>query len=843
MNTSELDLAGCTRVPDFALQRVFHACSALETLDLAFCSGVSDQLLLSLGQHCRKLQRLRLRGCRQVSDAGVVGLVNAGGSALVLLDLARFDLQYKLNDIALLSIAERCRGLETLVLTGCEMLTDVGLSWLCAGCSALTHLDVAGCSKLTDLAMRSIGESLLQLQHLSLNHCVRVSDLGLRHLALGCPDLVHLDAVGLTLLADPRPHDVDCFGERQYQGVAAIAVHCTKLKHLDISRCVSIGDATLQLVAAKSRALTALNVTGCARITHAGVHELLLHATALVSLNVSDCDNVTDRAFSGVAAAARGATTARLDHVPLRHLVSLRLRNCSHVSDAVLKCLGALDLALRELDISGCALVSDMGVLALVDAPALANALRSLWLRGVVGVTETGLSWLAEKCRKLLLLDLTGCTRIKAFSIKALASYWKFASYASSEHFRGMTPKHRAEDWLVIEEYGDCWRSATRIQCMYRARVARRIAKQKREEKLVLWVATRLQSVYRGRQARKLVVLRRLQFRKETEAAMQIQAKFRQRRASAEVARLREARWQQQCHAAAQFIQLAWRRKRLRDKLQSRTLARLAHEEHLQRAAVHVQRAWRGKQARMQTRLLRVAKAAHDREQYEAANKMQNLFRARAARREVLRKRQELRDNDVRRERAALRVQAHVRRRRAQRELAARMMHAKRMNDAATRIQRRWRAKKRLLACQLVVLARQRREEYAAAVKLQAAWKRKQGRREAQLLRLIRERAQQQVAQAAIKVQTQWRAKRARVHVAAAKQLAMEKLLLEMKMQHRAAALVQAHYRGRRGRDRYREMVLRKKQRWKLVVQPENGQTFYYVRAWSSACRQWCCWC
>lgn len=800
---------------------MFHACPNLEKLDLSFCGAVSDQLLLSLGQHCRKLQQLRLRGCRQVSDAGVVGLVNAGGSELVLLDFTRFDLQYKLNDIALLSLAERCPVLQTLVLTGCDMLTDVGLSWLCSGCLALTHMDVSGCAKLTDLAMRSIGENLLQLQHLNINHCVRVSDLGIRHVALGCPDLTRLDASGLALLADPRPNDGDARGgEKYHQGIAAVTVRCRKLRHLDISRCPSIGDITLQYLAMNSRELAELNVSSCTRVTHVGVRQLVSSATKLTSINVSGCAKMNDCAFTEMPIPAEAT---------LYRLTSLRLKNCLQVSDSTLKSLSALQLSLRELDVSGCSRISDMGILSLIDS-SMAPSLRYLWLRNLVEISETGLSWLAEKCPKLLLLDFTGCSKIKSFSIKSLAGYWKFATYTMNDHFKGLMPKHRAQDWLFIEEYGACWRSATRIQCMYRARVARRIAQHKREEKLILWVATRLQSVYRGCQARKYAILMRLQFNKKTEAARQIQEKYRRRKATRKVAKMREARRAQQQQDAARFIQSAWRRKRLRDRLQVRTMVRMHHEDRLQRATVIVQRVWRGKQSRMKSGFLKVAKAARDQEEHEAANKMQNLFRARAARRQVMQKRQELRDEEVKREQAAMRVQAHVRRRRAQKELATRMMYVKRVNDAAKCIQRRWRSKKRWFASQLIVVGRRRKEEYDAAVKLQSTWKRKQGRLEARLLRLVRDQEQQQIVNAALKVQTQWRAKRARVQVAGAKQLAVEKVLREMRMQHHAAALVQAHFRGRRGRERYREMVLQKKKRWKEVAHPENGQKFYYVR-------------
>uniref|UniRef100_K3WH15 F-box/LRR-repeat protein 15-like leucin rich repeat domain-containing protein n=1 Tax=Globisporangium ultimum (strain ATCC 200006 / CBS 805.95 / DAOM BR144) TaxID=431595 RepID=K3WH15_GLOUD len=462
----ELGLAGCTRIPDFALLRVFHGCPTLEKLDLSFCGVATDQLLLSLGQRCRKLKQLRLRGCHQVSDAGIVGLVNAGSGDLVLLDLTRFDLQYKLNDISLLSLAEKCRVLQTLVLTGCGMLTDVGMSWLCSGCVALVHLDVAGCTKLTDLSMRSVGENLLQLEYLKINHCARVSDIGVRYVSLGCPELTYLDAAGLALLSDPRAHDLVVHdGESvRHQGIAALAAKCRRLRHLDISRCTSIGDSTLHYLAANCNELAELNVSGCSRVTYVGVHHVLKNCHKLKSLNLTDCENVRDRAFSGLSL---GEPSRDDDHdsephrppvqtnLHLPSLVSLRLKNCSHISDATLKSLSRLSVPLRELDLSGCSRVSDIGTLSLVES-VTALTLRYLWLRDLVEVTETGISWVAVKCSRLLLLDLTGCSQIKSFSIKSLASYWKFAVYTKNDHFKGMTPKHRAEDWLFVEEYGDC---------------------------------------------------------------------------------------------------------------------------------------------------------------------------------------------------------------------------------------------------------------------------------------------------------------------------------------------------------------------------------------------------
>ncbi|RLN90712.1 hypothetical protein BBJ28_00020733 [Nothophytophthora sp. Chile5] len=505
----------------------------------------------------------------------------------------------------------------------------------------------------------------------------------------------------------------------------------------------------------------------------------------------------------------------------------LRLRGCIQISDVTLKWLSKTSPLLRELDLSGCIGITDMGLLTLIESP-ISTTLRSLWLRDLSNITETGLSWLADKCPKLLLLDLTGCRKIPSYSIKSLC--WKFALYTHTDQFRGMAPRHRAEDWLFIEEYGNCWHSAIQIQCMYRARVARRIARQKREEQLILWVATRLQSVYRGRQARKYAIVCRFQFDKETHAAKQIQTAYRRLRASREAQRLRELRYQDQVKQAAIMIQGAWRRKKLRERLLGRHLRRLAHEDKLQRAAVQIQRHWRGRKARIRSQLLFAEKLLRDREAFESARKMQNLFRARAARHEANRKREELKNEQKRRERAAATLQAQIRRRRGLKELKAMRSYVTTVNTAAGRIQRWWRSKKRFLANQILLLAQRKRRENDAAVKLQAAWKRRKGRMEVKLLRLAREMQQQQLEAAALRVQLNWRGRHGRLKAQEAKNSAMEKLLQQLKVQNDAVALVQAHFRGRKGREKYREAQLLKKKRWKEIVRPENGEKFYYVR-------------
>ncbi|OWZ24607.1 hypothetical protein PHMEG_000284 [Phytophthora megakarya] len=853
-----LAIAGCIRIPDYSLLRVFQACSTLETLDLSFCASVTDNVLLSLGKNCYKLRQLKLRGCRQISDSGVVALANSGGiNSLVFLDLARFDLQYKFNDISLMALAENCLVLQTLILSGCDMVSDVGMDWLASGCNALIHLDISGCSTLTDLSMRAISEGMLQLRHLNIRHCVRVSDHGIRRLSMGCPELSFLVAEGLPLLSDlhSSSHGKNSnigVGEVYRQGIAALVAGCPKLRHLDLSNCTSILDGTLQCVATSCSELTTLVLAGCFHVTTIGVGIVLAHCLKLNSLNVTGCDKVTDHAFTDCHRYRRKHPPRQSS--PLKSAIIgqasnqlhiLRLRG-TRVSDLTLKWLSRYSPQLRELDVSDCAGITDVGLLALTSSTN-AGTLRCLLLRNMIDVTETGVSWLAEKCTKLMVLDLTGCSKVRSFSIKALASSWKFGVYTYTDQFKvivggqrltssacidhvGMAARHRAEDWVFIEEYSNRWRAATHIQCMYRSRVARRIARQKREERLILWVATRLQSVYRGRKARKYAVILRIQFYKETEAATKIQRAYRQLIERREEQRLREIRLQEEILRAARTIQASWRKKRLRERLRGRHLRRLAYEDKLRRSAIRIQRHWRGMKGREQSNLLRAAKLAKDREEFEAARQLQSIFRVRAARRAANLKREELKNEERRRERAATTLQGHIRRHKARKELRAMRAYVVEVNGAATRIQQGWRAKKRYQANQIIVMVRQQQRENEAAVKLQAIWKRRKARIELNLLRLAKELQEHNLLDAVLMVQTNWRGRHGRLQAKSIKLTALERIAQLLKTQNYAVTLVQSHYRGWKGREKYREAQLNKKKRWKEVIRPETGEKFYYNR-------------
>ncbi|RHY33264.1 hypothetical protein DYB32_002206 [Aphanomyces invadans] len=165
---------------------------------------------------------------------GILSLSN-GCHDLLHVDLSRTDFQYKLTDMALLPLSERCKLLQHVNVAGCDYLTDAGLSWLAAGCSALAHLNVAHCVKLTDFSLRAIADGCIWLEFLDISGCPRISDVGLRYISTACRELHTLRLRSTILISDGMS-----LGRDNAQGLAALSHGCQRLQHLDLTKCLPL---------------------------------------------------------------------------------------------------------------------------------------------------------------------------------------------------------------------------------------------------------------------------------------------------------------------------------------------------------------------------------------------------------------------------------------------------------------------------------------------------------------------------------------------------------------------------------------------------------------------------
>lgn len=171
-----------------------------------------------------------------------------------------------------------------------------------------------------------------------------------------------------------------------------------------------VTDRSIQHAAKVLMHLQAFTVSGCHLVTAAHLENLVRRNTRLAVLGLSRCPGIGSTTLIRVPPLCVGLKVVDLSHNAhvtddvlgqlakhCRRLESLYLQYCAFITDS-----GAQTLAvevnhksLTSLDLSGCTLLSDHGVIALGQ---LCRKLRRLNLKAVNRVTETGASSVTHNC-------------------------------------------------------------------------------------------------------------------------------------------------------------------------------------------------------------------------------------------------------------------------------------------------------------------------------------------------------------------------------------------------------------------------------------------------------------
>jgi hypothetical protein len=805
-NITDLSVANCAPMKEWVMLRVFDGMRHLQRLNFKNCFLITDAAMKQLSSYCPNIQWLNLAGCRQVTDVGLLTVCQAC-QGLEWLDVSATKLNYQITDLGLLGLGDHSPELMYLNLEGREKLTDVGMSWLSKGCHSLTELNINGCLKVTDTGLRALGEGCRALQVFKMSGLKEVSDVGIRHVADGFEDLRTLNASGIWLISDGVQRD---FG---VEGLQALANGCQKLENLNLTGCFRIKETTLKALAGgPAKNFKKLSFAGCTGMTREGFCSVVRVSTQLENLNLSLCTQVTDLFMKEVGRMCK-------------RLKNLNLQGCDQITDKTVEYVAHGCKGLTNLNLTGCPNIGDHSMMAVADANFFPG-LRSLELAGCSHVSETGISWLADRNTTLITLSLKG-TKVKRPGLKAMKEAWKYGMYHEQNSWFGIMPAPRAHDRMLIQEYGECWKAAIRIQGVYRGKIAKRQMAIARERYLMDWVATRMQSVWRGRQARRYALLKKMQHNHEVHCAIVIQNQFRCKLARKRMQDRKGELWHEKINRCAILVQRNFRRRLCQRLLQMMLAAQAEHMRQANKAAAHLQARWRGKVGRENYGLMKASLAAQKKLEDKSATKMQGQFRGRMARKELAHRKERSRLRVVEEQHAATHLQAMARGKMARRMAARKRLEGGAMEKAAVKLQCRWRARNGKFAANLLRQARAEMEEDTAALKLQAAYRGKLGRLKARKLQMGQMESAEELIEAARLVQRAYRGHQGRSEFKNRQQSALALVHRKYGMETWAATRMQAGFRGMLGRKRYWAIVDAKKRKWKQM-QDNDGKPFYY---------------
>ncbi|GAV70228.1 hypothetical protein CFOL_v3_13726 [Cephalotus follicularis] len=256
---------------DWGVGWLWRSCKKLMKLKLKSCGSVGDGgSFLSFARCLQGLQEVELRACRSIVDGVLLKvaencsylnslLVYDGGSREGLLqfishcrcDLQKLDfrLPLDLNNDHLSAVAVSFRGLSTLRLQSCCLLTGDGLKTLGISMSSrLEELALINCDVVERESglLATLGQHLRQLRRLDLSHNEMLLDKEFISMLVSSQYLIELKLRGCKGLT----------------GMTMVSMYknCRRLESVDIVHCGGIGAEAVEKFVLNSPRLRRLQV-------------------------------------------------------------------------------------------------------------------------------------------------------------------------------------------------------------------------------------------------------------------------------------------------------------------------------------------------------------------------------------------------------------------------------------------------------------------------------------------------------------------------------------------------------------------------------------------------------
>lgn len=466
-----LSLAECT-IHEGVMNTLSTSLSSLKTLVLTKSHGIDDYQLVALGrmiERFRTLQNIDISRCLDFKDEGLLDLVQAGFTIIhdlnishcrQLSTIAIASLRSKMSSLEILHInnllvgpsayeyiSEGCKMIKHLYLQKSPELADDSLIKIGRWCRFLQTLNISNCPKISDTGIVGFFEKFSgNLQALDLNACGQCGDASIIAITSKCSTLLSLKINGLSKVT------VNILKQFFMQAVKLEYFEmCSELRTTASHRrsmMPHLSDAVFR--AMQSNTFSELHIVGACQVTDAGIVPLTERSSWLKVLDLSYCSNIADNALFAIA-----------QHSP--HLQTLIMTGCVFVSNEGMRVLsqGVCHLTLRHLEINGCNRVNDDG---LTYIASMSN-LEMLGFRSCDLITDIGIVFLTQHCRKLKTLDMMNLDLVTLDAMKEIA---KSCRYITNIHCGGC--EFNGKDLAKTVKYAWPFAQPDGLQCSLQPR-------------------------------------------------------------------------------------------------------------------------------------------------------------------------------------------------------------------------------------------------------------------------------------------------------------------------------------------------------------------------------------
>ena len=408
---TDLSLNGCSSIGDEGIKYLWSSIANLTSLDLSGTS-VTDKSMKLVASICTSLVDLNVSACRSVTDIGLVEVSKNCPSFCRLTVNDDPSSTGSMTDVGLRLLAEHCPNLELLRISSCPQVTDIGIKEIALHCTKLSELDVSHCLGVTDVALKFLGGGCINLLKLDASSCVQLTAVGINDVLKGCRHLQIINTPTCHYLKN-FCHIQNLPRESRNTAVTHMDTVADETSPKELQSCADGQDPD------KDDDTVANQATGDELWLCAKTGQFVARANSTNSNPENhEHKHITkdqQESTNGVKVPPSPVSYVKPSEIIHLRITTIDLAFCSHIANNSLKNIGNHCPCLTDVSFRGCYFITDVGV-----------------------------TYLSEKCRRLKKLDVSGGSafgpsRLTDGAFKALAKNSRQLEELCAEFVHSMT--------------------------------------------------------------------------------------------------------------------------------------------------------------------------------------------------------------------------------------------------------------------------------------------------------------------------------------------------------------------------------------------------------------------
>ncbi|KAL6996683.1 hypothetical protein U1Q18_006812 [Sarracenia purpurea var. burkii] len=449
------------------LSKLFARFRHLKSIDLSGFHGDIDHVITEIAVSDLKLESLDVSNSNCL-PLECLKLLGSKMKSLRVLKCSNLDV---FRDIELVAIAESIPWLEELDISyplspGEVGLTDEGIKVLSSKLGVLRKINISGNDFLTDKSLFALSSNCVFLKEIVILHCSLVTPHGIEFVMRNSSQLSSI-SVGKNEISRSSLYYLPLFDSfTSARGLSTLYIHDSLvpdeflyslakarflLKRLSLSFCSNFTFSGISSHLYTHRSLEYLSFTKVIFLTDKLMSDLSKYLTSLVTIKLCLCRSLIESTFFTLAKNCpllEGIDMGRInfgivdrteDIVKNPRIKSLKLNFNLDLTDKCLEKLASVCPSLEMLDLSHCPRITQNGVSNFLNTD---SKVRNLCINGCMriknigtgselpklevfeaansGIDDKGLAMIGNRCRRIMILDLTGCLGATSIGLKEI---------------------------------------------------------------------------------------------------------------------------------------------------------------------------------------------------------------------------------------------------------------------------------------------------------------------------------------------------------------------------------------------------------------------------------------